>query len=186
MSRYRNLKSVTGIVIHCSAAPNGRADTIADIDRLHGQRKPQFTRIKDARVGDGPWIGKGQHAIDLQHIGYHFFIRTNGAVEVGRRLTETGAHTQNYNNRSIGICLAGSDKFSVDQWVSLKSLVQGLLRNWQTGFKRTLEVHGYHELYQPSTSEPVELKDGPGFDVPAWLEHNMQPLADHTLADHTL
>jgi len=173
MSRYRNEKSIAGLVIHCAATPNGRVTTAADIDRWHGERTPPFNRTDDARVGSGPWIGKNQHAIDLKHIGYHFFIRVNGAVEVGRRLTETGAHVKGYNSKSIAICMAGTDRFTPEQWNSLRQLVQGLSHQWKTGFNRTLEVYGHRQLDPHKTC--------PGFDVPAWLENKIQPLDEHIL-----
>lgn len=41
-------------------------------------------------------------------IGYHYLIRTNGSVEIGRPVTTEGAHTQGFNLDSIGVCLAGN------------------------------------------------------------------------------
>lgn len=43
-------------------------------------------------------------------IGYHYYIRRNGKVEVGREETQTGAHCRanGMNHKSIGICLAGN------------------------------------------------------------------------------
>jgi len=47
-------------------------------------------------------------------IGYHYVIRRNGAVELGRDLDkdgdvdeEIGAHAYGHNATSIGICLIG-------------------------------------------------------------------------------
>ncbi|HHO59906.1 MAG TPA: N-acetylmuramoyl-L-alanine amidase [Thiotrichales bacterium] len=164
---------MTGIIIHCADTPNGRETTAADIDLWHGQRKPPFTRMQDACVGTGPWVGKGQHAVDLKHIGYHFVIRINGAVEVGRRLSETGAHCRGYNQKSIGICLAGTDKFTLEQWQSLKALVTGLQIKLNSLYKAELDVKGHRQLNSAKTC--------PGFDVPAWLENNRQPLPGHVL-----
>ena len=41
-------------------------------------------------------------------IGYHFFIRKDGTVWRGRPEDRVGAHTVNYNSRSIGICFEGN------------------------------------------------------------------------------
>ncbi|UMZ74926.1 N-acetylmuramoyl-L-alanine amidase [Natranaerofaba carboxydovora] len=40
-------------------------------------------------------------------IGYHFYIRFNGDIYKGRPITKRGAHTKGYNDRSIGVALAG-------------------------------------------------------------------------------
>lgn len=47
---------------------------------------------------ENDWIG----------IGYNFFIRKNGEIYRGRPEWAVGAHTKNYNNRSIGIAFEGN------------------------------------------------------------------------------
>lgn len=42
------------------------------------------------------------------HIGYHYFIDKNGGITQGRLEKDIGAHTIGYNDKSIGICLAGN------------------------------------------------------------------------------
>ncbi|WP_394707662.1 N-acetylmuramoyl-L-alanine amidase [uncultured Bacteroides sp.] len=70
------------IIIHCSATPEGRDVTAADIDRWHRQR--------------GFWS-----------IGYHYVIRLDGSIEQGRDVCLTGAHCMGWNERSVGICYVG-------------------------------------------------------------------------------
>jgi len=41
-------------------------------------------------------------------IGYNWFIEKDGKVVKGRDETKSGAHTIGYNDKSIGICLAGN------------------------------------------------------------------------------
>ena len=41
-------------------------------------------------------------------IGYHFFIRKDGTIWRGRPEDRVGAHTVDYNSRSIGICFEGN------------------------------------------------------------------------------
>jgi len=41
-------------------------------------------------------------------IGYHYLIRIDGSVEIGRPLAMEGAHTQGFNSDSIGVCLTGN------------------------------------------------------------------------------
>jgi|GEM_PF-385310 len=75
-------RSIAGIVIHCSATPEGREVTAAEVRRWHLAKK---------------W----------SDIGYHFFIRLDGTIEVGRPLAIAGAHVEGFNKYTIGICYAG-------------------------------------------------------------------------------
>jgi len=68
------------IVLHHAAATSC---TVQDVHRWHL---------------DNGWSG----------IGYHFFIRKDGTVWRGRPEDRVGAHTVNYNSRSIGICFEGN------------------------------------------------------------------------------
>lgn len=72
----------TRIVVHCSATPEGREHTAADIDRWHKERG---------------WAG----------IGYHKVVRLDGTVEEGRPETKQGAHTLGYNVESLAVCYIG-------------------------------------------------------------------------------
>ncbi|MES9873136.1 MAG: N-acetylmuramoyl-L-alanine amidase [Candidatus Sedimenticola sp. 6PFRAG7] len=174
MSDYRLEHQIDTIVIHCSATPNGRFHTATDIDNWHGpdrekRGKRPFRRHPDARIGDGKWQGKGYHAKDLAHIGYHFVIRTDGVTQVGRRLSETGAHARGWNTRSIGICLIGMDQFSLAQWVTLKKLVESLQRNrYAKELPPIKEVIGHHQV--------ASYKTCPGFSVPDWVTNEMRPV----------
>ncbi|MDO9104056.1 MAG: N-acetylmuramoyl-L-alanine amidase [Methylovulum sp.] len=64
-----------------------------------------------------------QHRPDLKYIGYHLVNRVNGAAECGRHELETGAHCIDYNTNGIGICMVGTDRFSLAQWATLKPQV---------------------------------------------------------------
>jgi N-acetylmuramoyl-L-alanine amidase len=59
--------------------------------------------------------------------GYHFIIRRNGIIEVGRTIDEKGAHVEGANFDSIGICLIGTHEFNQNQITSLKRIIDGLL-----------------------------------------------------------
>ena len=44
-------------------------------------------------------------------IGYHYVIKLNGIIELGRPLDMQGAHTKGQNKNSIGVCyIGGCDK----------------------------------------------------------------------------
>ncbi|MEA1960508.1 MAG: N-acetylmuramoyl-L-alanine amidase [Bacillota bacterium] len=72
-------KQTRRLVIHHSASPDVSA---LDIHRWHL---------------NGGWSGNG----------YHFIIRQNGQIELGRATEVIGAHTKGFNQDSVGICLTG-------------------------------------------------------------------------------
>lgn len=76
------MRKITEIIIHCSATPEGRPVSVADIDRWHRAR-------------------------GFDSIGYHFLVELDGRVSAGRQLDRQGAHCLGHNARSVGICYAG-------------------------------------------------------------------------------
>ena len=163
-------RHVNAIVIHCSATPNGRRVTAAEVDRWHADFG--FMRREAWRKAQNP---------DLGHIGYHFLIRVSGTVETGRHLEEVGAHTQGNNASTIGVCMAGTDAFSLEQWESLRKNITAL-RKLYPGAR----VLG-HRDYSPDLNGDGQVtrdewtKICPGFDVAEWRNGGMAPLAGHVL-----
>lgn len=94
-------------------------------------------------------------------IGYHYVIRRNGRIELGRDLGDVGAHVRGYNSVSVGICLVGGidetgepeDNFTPSQKQAMDSLVAVLGRIYGP----LIEVAGHCDL-DPN-------KDCPCFDV---------------------
>ena len=65
-------------------------------------------------------------------IGYNFFIEENGEIIKGRGY-HVGAHAYSYNQKSIGICLAGNFDIyspSIEQLKSLSKLSIFLLEQY--------------------------------------------------------
>lgn len=56
------------------------------------------TMIEDWHVNGKGWDG----------IGYTFVIHKNGDIWQGRPMHRSGAHTVNYNSKSIGVCFSGN------------------------------------------------------------------------------
>lgn len=57
-------------------------------------------------------------------VGYHYIIRTNGAIERGRPEDTIGAHAGSQGNSdSIGICVMGNFTYVVPTELQIKSLV---------------------------------------------------------------
>lgn len=126
------MRQINRIVVHCSATPEGRDVTAADIRRWHKERG---------------W----------RDIGYHAVVRLDGSIEPGRDLdndggTEehVGAHTYGLNADSLGICYVGGvdkDMRPKDTRTAAqnKALV-GKAREWMDRFDIPIErVTGHYE-----------------------------------------
>lgn len=76
------MRNINLIVVHCTATPEGRDVTVADIDRMHRARG---------------W----------KKIGYHYVVYRDGSVHEGRPVAEVGAHVYGHNANSIGVVYVG-------------------------------------------------------------------------------
>lgn len=171
------MRAINLIVIHCSASANtdalfrgspgtpGLVTPVQVIDGWHAKRGFRRTHALARHVNP-----------QLPHIGYHYVLYRNGAVATGRHLDEVGAHVQGFNQKSIGICLVGTDRFTKAQWEALAGLVASLQKQFPEA-----RVLGHRDLSPDQDAngivEPFEwLKTCPGFDVAAWLKGGMAPL----------
>ena len=84
----KSKRTITEIIVHCSATPEGKNYTVDDIRRWH------TTPV--AKGGRG-W----------SDIGYHYVIHLDGSVHVGRDVDIAGAHATDHNAHSIGVCYVG-------------------------------------------------------------------------------
>ena len=76
------MRTISKIIVHCSATQENRDLDAAEINRWHLKRG---------------WKG----------IGYHYVVLLDGTIEYGRNIYEQGAHVKNHNKGSIGICYIG-------------------------------------------------------------------------------
>jgi len=76
------MRLVNEIIIHCSAVKPNQTSSAKQIDAWH------------RNLG---WNG----------IGYHYVVRRDGTIEVGRKLSQIGAHCKGHNAHSIGVCYEG-------------------------------------------------------------------------------
>ena len=77
------MRTITLIVVHCSAVRPDQQSSAAQIDTWH--------RDRGFKLG----------------IGYHYVVRRDGQVEPGRPEFLVGAHCLNHNAHSIGVCYEG-------------------------------------------------------------------------------
>lgn len=120
------MRPINSIIIHCSATPEGKHFTAADIRRWH----------------------KAQGWSD---IGYHYVILLDGTVQEGRPIEQPGAHCKGINARSIGICYIGGlsadgktpkDTRTTAQKAAMHALVERLAA--QYGLTAS-QIHGHNE-----------------------------------------
>lgn len=133
------MRDIHLIVVHCSATPITMNIGAEEIKKWH--------------------IEKG-----WKDIGYHYVIRRNGMIEKGRPDSVIGAHLENHNSNSIGICLVGGvdtknkpqNNFVPEQFKSLGNLIRILMSEYPKAV-----VRGHNEY---------STKACPSFDVQQWLK----------------
>ena len=131
------------IVIHCAATKASMDIGLTEIRKWHVQ-------------GNG-W----------RDVGYHYIIRRNGEVELGRSIRDTGAHAAGYNHKSVGLCMVGGmaednsaeNNFTAQQWTALLDLVKQLKADYPEA-----DVIGHNEISE---------KECPSFDVQKWKGDNL-------------
>ena len=75
-------RTINRIIVHCTATPEGRVETVESVRRMH-------------------------KANGWADIGYHYLIGLNGERWNGRNVNLVGAHCEGYNANSIGVCYVG-------------------------------------------------------------------------------
>lgn len=130
------MRTISTLIVHHSAGP--KTASVADIDREHRARG---------------WSG----------IGYHYLVHHDGGgwrVSPGRPEAEVGAHDQDQNVGSIGICLAGDytrEPMEAEGWRQLVVTLVWLCLRYRLRADQ-IEGHGEREPAHTPTACP-------GFDV---------------------
>ena len=140
------MRTITLIIIHCSAVRPDQTSSVAQIDSWHHER--------------GFHLG----------VGYHYVIRRDGTIEPGRPEWMVGAHCVNHNAHSIGVCYEGgldirgqpADTRTPEQKAAMRQLLEDLHRR----YPRALIV-GHRDLNP--------LKDCPGYEGVAKEYADLQP-----------
>lgn len=121
-----NSRNITELIVHCSATPEGKDFTTAQIREWH--------------------LARG-----FSDIGYHYVIYRDGSVHAGRAESKIGAHCVGHNSNSIGVCYIGGevadgshvpkDTRTPAQRTALVKLLKGLKAKYP---KST--IHGHREF----------------------------------------
>lgn len=118
----RSKRSITEIIVHCTATAEGKDFTVQDITNWHKAR-------------------------GFNTIGYHYVIYRNGDIVNGRDVDLIGAHCTNHNAHSIGVCYVGGceadgktpkDTRTLSQRTALISLLRMLLMLYPSA-----RIHGH-------------------------------------------
>jgi len=123
------MRKINKIIIHCSDSDYDYHDDISVINEWH--------------------LARG-----FKKVGYHFYIRKDGKIQIGRALWEKGAHCEDENGDSIGICLGGKYKFTEIQFKNLKTLLYDLMKEYDL-YTTDIYPHCYFD----------KNKTCPNFDV---------------------
>jgi len=126
------MRKITLIILHCSAVKPQQVSGFREIDRWHRQRG-----FKNG-------------------CGYHYIVRRDGSIENGRPLEMVGAHCQNHNQHSIGICYEGgldakgkpADTRTDAQKVAIRQLIDRLRKQFPKAI-----VTG-HNVFNPMKACP--------------------------------
>jgi N-acetylmuramoyl-L-alanine amidase len=142
------MREITDIIVHCSFTKPRENQSprigVAEIRRWHTDPKPK---------------GRG-----WRDIGYHYVIKRDGTLQLGRPISQTGAHVRGHNLTSIGICLVGGmdkrtgkavDDYTDEQWQTLTMVVGGLTNQFHGS-----KVSGHNDW--------TNAKTCPNFDVKLW------------------
>ena len=130
------MRTITLLVIHCSAVRPDQTSSAAQIDTWHRRQ--------------GWHLG----------IGYHYVVRRDGQTQPGRPEWMVGAHCKNHNAHSLGICYEGglnargqpADTRTLAQKLAMLQLLEVLHRKYPKAL-----IVGHHDL-NPQ-------KDCPCFDA---------------------
>ena len=76
------MRTISLIIVHCTANRAGSALRMADIDRYH-------------------------RSLGWKGCGYHYVIPVDGSIEAGRPEEMVGAHCRYHNRHSIGVAYVG-------------------------------------------------------------------------------
>ena len=142
------MREINEIIVHCSAT---RPDWFAG--------KTLAAKVKEIKrwhVEDNGW----------SDIGYHFIIDRDGKIANGRDISKAGAHVQQRNAKSIGICLIGghgsspTDRFDGNFTSEQDAALRGLIEDLQGLHDGIEKVTGHNDYAS---------KACPGFKVSEWL-----------------
>lgn len=160
------MRNITEIIVHCSATKSTWDGGVDQVRNWH---------INPSKKPDGTYKYKGKSYPNKESlpdkvrekkgrgwsdVGYHYFVKKDGSVEVGRPIDRDGAHVSGRNKGTIGVCWSGGfggvDDRTDDQKDSMITLIQTLRHD-----HGHVPVNGHNKY---------SSKSCPNYD--AYSEHN--------------
>lgn len=132
-------RQINKVIIHCSDSPDTMDIGLAEIEGWHRQR---FSGISI-----------NGHMI---YCGYHYIVRRNGIIEVGRPEQYIGAHAKGHNAHSIGVCWVGRDTPAQKQEIMLMGLVRNLMIRYNLS---VASVIGHCEVQPAKTCPNMDMTE---------------------------
>ena len=125
------MRTISLLILHCSAVRPDQTSSATQIDVWHKARG---------------WKG----------IGYHYVVRRDGTIEQGRPESAVGAHCQNHNQHSLGICYEGgldsNGKPADTRTDAQRSALLKLLKQLKQKYPKALITS--HHTFDPQKSCP--------------------------------
>ena len=125
------MRKVNKIILHCAAANIVDKDLFAIVNQWHLNRG---------------WSG----------CGYHYLIRKDGGIILGRNVSKEGAHCKGQNHDSIGIMLNGDRKFTHKQFLSLAKLCYNLIDIFDL---KESDIYGHNYYTDKKTCPNFRVED---------------------------
>lgn len=125
------VRHISKIIVHVTDSPDSLDIGVKEVRSWHTDPPPK---------GNG-W----------SDIGYHFLVKRDGVMEIGRPVEKAGAHCKGHNSNSVAICWVGRAKPTTVQYQSLLNTTRLLMQVY--GISKA-DVYGHREL-------------APGKDCPA-------------------
>jgi N-acetylmuramoyl-L-alanine amidase len=127
-----NQRPIDSIIVHCSDS----ADDQTWIDAAE--------------------IGRWHKARGFRTIGYHFVIKKDGTVEIGRALNSAGAHCKGFNLFSVGVCWVGRHDCNPRQRAALVKLLKDLLKQFKLS---EAQIYGHSHFDPNKTCPNISIPD---------------------------
>jgi len=127
------MRPVNLLVWHCTATPEGKDYSVADVRKWH--------------------LARG-----FSDIGYHYLVHIDGRVEAGRPLDQVGAHVQGHNTGSIGCSYVGGvdadnvNKAEDTRTPAQKKAMLALTRKLVKDFPGIVRIAGHNEFANKASS----------------------------------
>lgn len=139
-------RRINEIIVHCTATPDGREYTVADIRGMHIKR-------------------------GFSDIGYHYIVHLDGFIETGRDVSMIGAHAIGHNTNSIGIAYIGGVEHDAKTPKDTRTQTQKEALTWLLGYLKkqypNARICGHRDVIAEDIKKG-KLRDGkacPCFDA---------------------